>query len=337
MNKRLTPDNLTGPQKVAIFLLAMGEEFTTAFFKTLDEENIKKIGRHMSEINYISSDILNAVLREFITNFGDEANISVSGMAFLEDVVLKTLDEDTARQVFKAIGSERANIPFSDLTSIPPDNLVSLIKGEHPQTIALILSYLTQEKAAEVLRLLPEEIKADVALRVVHIGQVQDDIIRELDNAIKADLSKVEIVTRKFDGVEVLANILNEVDGKTEEAVLSHIEQKNGDLAEMIRQKMFVFEDLLQIDDRSFREILKNIDNQTLMKALKTASEDMKEKIFHNLSERAAEMLREDMEVMGPVRLREVEEAQQMIIKTAKRLEEEGKIVLGKGKEDVFV
>ncbi|GAF75277.1 unnamed protein product, partial [marine sediment metagenome] len=221
---------------------------------------------------------------------------------------------------------------------VPADDLVNMIKGEHPQTIALIMSYIPQEKAAEILNLLPEGMKADIALRILQMGQVPDDLIRELDETLKKDLSSVGLVTRKFDGVETLANILNEVDGKTEEYVISYIEKEYGDLAEKIRQKMFIFEDLLEIEDRGFREILQNVDNELLSKALKTASEDLKEKIFSNLSERAADMLREDMEVMGPIRLKEVEEAQQAIIRIAKRLDAEGKIVLGgKGKEDIFV
>ena len=335
---RTDPQILTGPQKAAIFLLAMGEEFTTSFFKGLDEGSIKKIGKYMSDITYISSNVLDVVLGEFLKNFQGDANLAVSGRDFLEQVVGKTLDEETAREVFKVIGDEKHHVPFSDLVYIPADDLVNVLKGEHPQTIALILSYLPQEKAAEILSVLPEEIKADVGIRILKIGQVQDDIIRELDEALTKDLSKVGVTTRKFDGVDKLADILNEVDGKTEEYVLAHIEKEDGDLAEKIRQKMFVFEDLLQVDDKSFREVLQNIDNEGLVKALKTASEELKEKIFSNLSERAAEMLREDMEVQGPVRLKEVEEAQQNIMRTAKKLEADGRIVLGsKGKEEIFV
>jgi len=335
---RTDPQILTGPQKAAIFLLAMGEEFTTSFFKGLDEGSIKKIGKYMSDITYISSNVLDVVLGEFLKNFQGDANLAVSGRDFLEQVVGKTLDEETAREVFKVIGDEKHHVPFSDLVYIPANDLVNVLKGEHPQTIALILSYLPQEKAAEILSVLPEEIKADVGIRILKIGQVQDDIIRELDEALTKDFSKIGVTTRKFDGVDKLADILNEVDGKTEEYVLAHIEKEDGDLAEKIRQKMFVFEDLLQVDDKSFREVLQNIDNEGLVKALKTASEELKEKIFSNLSERAAEMLREDMEVQGPVRLKEVEEAQQNIMRTAKKLEADGRIVLGsKGKEEIFV
>ncbi len=335
---RLNPENLTGPQKAAIFFLYMGEEFTSSFFKDLDENSIKKLGKYMSKITYIPSNVLNAVLDEFINNFQKEENLLVSGREFLEDIVKKTLDEDLAREVFKVLGNNETDKPFSELAYMPPESLSSMLQGEHPQTVALILSYLPNEKAAEVLGLLPDELRENVAIRILNINNVQDDIIREIDTTIKKNLSKMNISTRRFDGIEKLANILNELDTKTEEAILSFIEKEDENIAERVRQKMFLFEDLLMIDDRGFREILQNVDNQTVAKALKTASEEMKEKVFRNLSERAAEMLRDDMEVMGPVRLKEVEEAQQTIIKTAKKLESEGKIVLaGRGKEDVLV
>jgi len=336
--RQLDPENLSGPQKAAIFLLAMGEEFTKSCFARLDEESIQRIGRCMAEITYISSDVLDAVLREFLTSFGNEASIAVSGRSFLKKVVTKALDDEAARKVFSAIGSEGLDTPFGYLEYVPAENLVNIIKGEHPQAIALMLSYLSHEKAGEILSLLPEETKADIALRIVQIGQVPEDVVMELDEAIRKDLSKVGAGSRKFDGVGTLASILNQADGETEEYVLSTIEKEDAGLADIIRQKMFVFEDLLLVDDRSFREILKNIYNEVLVKALKTASEEMKQKIFNNLSERAALVLKEDMDVMGPVRLKEVEQAQQAIIRVAKTLEGEGKIVLvGKGKEDILV
>ncbi|MBW2054124.1 MAG: flagellar motor switch protein FliG [Deltaproteobacteria bacterium] len=336
-NIKLSTDKLTGPQKAAIFLLTVGEEFTTTFFKNLDEKNIKKIGQHMAEINHIPSDVLNSVMDEFLTNVKGDRDIMISGENFLKQVVNKSLDKTTASEIFKVIGGEGGSVPFSDLAYMPADKLVDIIQGEHPQTIALVLSYLPHEKAAEVLKLISEEVKVDIALRIVKIGQVDIDVVNELDKVLKKEISKIGGSTKKIDGIEILANILNAVDGNTEELVLSHIEEEDDSLAEMVRQKMFVFEDLLQVENRNFRDILQNVDNQVLIKALKTTSEEMKNKIFSNLSERASEMLKEDMEVMGPVKLSEVEEAQQEIIKTAKRLESEGKIVLAKGSDDVFV
>jgi flagellar motor switch protein FliG len=334
---KLSVDKLSGPQKAAILFLTMGEEFSTALFKELDEASIKKIGKYMSEITYIPSDVLSTVMDEFLINFKSDSNMVVSGQDFLKQVVNKSMDKDSAREVFKVIGEKSSGVPFSDLAYIPVENLINIIQGEHPQTIALILSYLPYEKAAEVLKSLPEELKIDVALRIVQIGQVDVEIVKELDKLIKNELSKIGGATRKCDGIETLANILNQVDGITEESVLSHIENEDGDLADKVKQKMFVFEDLLQIENRHFRDILQNVDNQMLIKALKTTSDEMKDKVFSNLSERASEMLKEDMEVMGPVKLSEVEEAQQEIIKIAKRLESEGRIVLAKGGDDVFV
>ena len=334
---KLSADKLSGPQKAAILFLTMGEEYSTALFKELDEASIKKIGRYMSEITYIPSDVLSTVMDEFLINFKSDSDVVISGEDFLKQVVNKSLDKEKAREVFKVIGEKGSSVPFSDLAYIPVENLINIIQGEHPQTIALILSYLPYEKAAEVLKSLPEELKIDIALRIVQIGQVDVEIVNELDKLIKNELSKIGGATRKCDGIETLANILNQVDGVTEEAVLSHIENEDGDLADLVRQKMFVFEDLLQIENRHFRDILQNVDNQLLIKALKTTSDEMKNKVFTNLSERASEMLKEDMEVMGPVKLSEVEEAQQEIIKIAKRLESEGRIVLAKGGDDVFV
>jgi len=334
---KLNADKLSGPQKAAILFLTMGEEYSTALFKQLDEASIKKIGKYMSEITHIPSDVLSSVMDEFLINFKSDSDVVISGEDFLKQIVNKSLDKESAREVFKVIGEKGTSVPFSDLAYIPVENLINIIQGEHPQTVALILSYLPYEKAAEVLKSFPEELKIDVALRIVQIGQVDVEIVNELDKVIKNELSKIGGATRKCDGIETLANILNQVDGITEESVLSHIENEDGDLADMVRQKMFVFEDLLQIENRHFRDILQNVDNQLLIKALKTTSDEMKDKVFSNLSERASEMLREDMEVMGPVKLSEVEEAQQEIIKVAKRLESEGRIVLSKGGDDVFV
>lgn len=329
---------LTGPRKAAIFLLAMGEEFTTSFFQGLDEKSIQKVGRYMSDIDYVSPDIMNQVTNEFLTHVNSNLDLAVSGKDFLHQIVNKTLDKESAKEIFKGMRDETKGTPFRDLVYLPTDKLFNIIKGEHPQTIALILSYLPSEKSAEILNLFPDATKGDIALRIVTIGQVQDEIIRDVDEAMKNDISRIGIATKKFDGLETLANILNEVGGDAEEGIISHIEKQNSDLAESIRRKMFVFEDLLGIDDRNFRVILQNVDNQELSKALKTASEQLKEKIFNNLSERAADMLKEDMDIMGPVRLKEVEEAQQTILRATKKLESEGKIVLvSKGSDDVFV
>lgn len=333
-----THAKLKGPQKAAIFLLAMGEDFASSFFKRLDEPSIKEIGRYMSEINHIPSEVLNGVIEEFLGKFASDLNLHVSGRSFLEQVISKSLDGGRAREIFKSIGQEVKKTPFVDLSVVPGEKLFNILKGEHPQTVALIVSYLPEKKGAEILEQFPEETRSEIALRIARIGPVEDDVVRELDEVIRKDLTTLGGPARKLDGVEKLAAILNELEGKSEEAILATIESEDNSLSEMIRKRMFVFEDLLKVDDKGFREILQNVDKTTLARALKTASEELKAKIFGNLSERASEMLREDLEVLGPVRLREVEESQQNILKEAKKLEAEGRVAFaGKNKEDVFV
>lgn len=336
--KEFTSDKLMGPEKAAIFLMAMGEEYSAELFKTLDNESIKQVGRYMAEISYVPQSVLRTVLNEFITNCETDNDLAVSGRHFVEQIINRTKDDKTAKEVLKLLGDESDHTPFKDLEYIPADKLVHMFKGEHPQSIALVLSHLSDEKAAETLSLLPEEGRSDIAFRIATIGEVQDDVIRELDEVITKDVSGLGRASKKFDGLDTLVSILNAVDKRTEESILGSLEEQDSDFADKVRQKMFVFEDLLEVEDRYFREILQAVSNDVMVKAMKTASEGMKEKIFKNLSERAAEMLRDDLDVLGPVRLSEVEECQQNIIKTAKSLEAEGKMVLSvKDKEDVFV
>ena len=331
-NGELIPGELNGYQKAAIFLLNAGEEFSVYFFQSLDKETIQKIGRYMSEINYIPGNVIQSVMREFLDNYDKNDHLLISGKEFFARSVGDRLGEGD-KEVFK-----EKIVPFETLVDLPPDNLNNAIKGEHPQTIALILSYLPEQTAAEVLKLLPEDVKLEVAYRLTDLGDVTTEFLEELDQSIRNSLSADGTSSREFDGIEALASILNQVDGGTEESIMTFLEKQDADLAQSIKQKMFVFEDLLDFDDKNFREILQNVDSQLLLKGLKAASDDLKDKVFRNLSQRASEMLQEDMEVMGPVRLKEVEEAQLEVLNVAKRLESEGRIVFpGKGKDDVLV
>lgn len=234
---KLSSDKLTGPQKAAILFLTMGEDFSINFFKELDEASIKKIGKYMEEITHIPSDVLNAVIDDYLAYFKNDGDIVVSGKDLLKKIVNKSLDKERANEVFKVIDRKDDGVPFSELTHIPTDHLISIMREEHPQTIALILSYLPCEKAAEVLKVLPEELKNDVALRIVQIGRVDLEVVKELDKVMKSQFSKIGGTTRKCDGIETLANILNRVDGKTKESVLSHIKNENVVLADIISIK----------------------------------------------------------------------------------------------------
>jgi flagellar motor switch protein FliG len=332
-------NNLTGPQKAATFLLIMGQEYTTQVFKNLAEEEIRKLVSHMSEIKYIPPEVTRQVMEEFVRSLESNNPLMVEGSTFLKTIMKGSLAKDKANAISKELEKRKKNVPFGYLEEIDTAALVGLIKDEYPQTIALILAHLRPARAAEVLNGLPKEVQGDVAMRIAEINRVPMEIIDEVDETLQKELAgrADSASTRAIGGVSALADILNEVDRDTEESVLSAIEEQREEMAEEIRQLMFVFEDLIKVDDRGMREILKQVETSQLSLALKTASEEMKEKIFGNLSERAAGMLREDMEVMGPVRLTEVEKAQQMIIRVARDLEGEGKIVLAKGKEDTLV
>jgi flagellar motor switch protein FliG len=329
-SKQLQAGELNGYQKAAIFLMSAGEEFTTYFMKTLDKQTIRKIGQCMPEISNISAEVVNGVMDDFLKTYNQTDTLMISGKEFFASAVRETLGEDDA--------DFDLDEPFENLVHLSPEQLTTAIRAEHPQTIALILSYVSDRKAAEVLHLLPEDIRTEVAYRLTDLGDVPMEFVRELDQTIQKNLIATGTSSREFDGIEALASILNQVDGTTEENIMAYLEKQDADLARSVRQKMFVFEDLIEFDNKNFREILQNVDSQLLIKALKTASEELKEKVFQNLSQRAAEMLREDMEVMGPVRLRDVEQAQLDILSAAKRLEAEGRVIFpGKGKEDVLV
>jgi flagellar motor switch protein FliG len=334
----LDANKLTGPQKAAVFLLLMGENYTAQIFEKLDEDEVSKLASSMSEIQYVGPDVMTRVMKEFIE--GVQTNqVVVKGDSFLKTLMDLGMNEDKAAAVYREIEKGKKDVPFNYLEAMDTKDIIHIIKGEHPQTIALILVHLKPERAAEILGELPKELQTALALRIAEINRVPQEVVKEMDDALRRELTVRgdSRAAKKLGGVGVLADILNEVNRETEENVLSSIEEERSEIADQIRQLMFVYEDLLKVDDRGMREILKQVETSQLAIALKTASEEMREKIFGNLSTRAGEMLREDMEVMGPVKLSEVETAQQNMIRVARELEAEGKIVIAKGKEDVLV
>lgn len=334
----LDPQNLSGPQKAAVFLLMMGEQFTAEMFKKMDEDEVSTLASNMSEIQYVGPDVMKKVMEEFLAGLNNH-QVVVQGDTFLKTLMDLGMDEDKAAAVYREIEKGKKDVPFNYLDGIDTKEIANLIKGEHPQTIALILVHLKPSRAAEILSEMPKEMQSVLALRIAEINRVPHEVVKEVDNALRKELTVrgESRSAKKLGGVGVLADILNEVNKETEENVLTAIEEERAEIAEEIRQLMFIFEDLLKVDDRGMREILKQVETSQLAVALKTASEELREKIFSNLSSRAGEMLREDMEVMGPVKLSEVELAQQNMIRVARELEAEGKIVLAKGKEDVLV
>jgi flagellar motor switch protein FliG len=331
--------DLGGPQKAAILLLSMGEEFTADIFRQLDDNEIKQLGRAMTKISNVTPDTVQAVMREFVDRLGSPGDLRVRGDNFLKNTIAKSIANDRAEGLLEEISSDAGPEPFSSLKSVDAKLLGNFIKNEHPQTIALILAHLDPDRAAEILGDFPDALQMDVVMRVADLDRVPREMIEEIERVLNEEITALgSLGTQKLGGAQTVAEILNQVDQATENTILSKIEEDRMELANDIRKLMFVFEDLINVDDRGIRAILKDVNNEELTVALKTASEDLKEKVFGNISERAADMIKEDLEVMGPVKLADVEKAQQSILRTAKKLESEGKVVIGKGGgEDVFV
>lgn len=333
----LDPNNLTGCQKAAIFLMSMGEDYATAVFAKMTEQEISDIAFEMSKIEHITPEMLRAVSIDFVEKFEGESKMIVEGDSFIKNVVTKTLKEDEAKAILEDLEKKKQDKPFIWSRNVNVNTLAGYVEGEHPQTIAMILAHMPAEISSEILMNLADEQKGDIAMRIARLGQISEDVVRDVDKALKLELSGAVGPGGKAGGLEVLVDIINGVDKSTEDSVMEYVEEDDAEMANEIRNLMFVFEDLTNIDDTAMREILKKVEGQQLTYALKTATEEMKDKIFSNLSQRAGEMLKDDLEAMGPVRLAEVEEAQQAVVRAAKELEADGTITLGKGKDDVLV
>ena len=330
---------LGGPQKAAILLLTMGEDFTADIFRQLDDREIKNLGRAMSKISNVTPNQVQEVLGEFYDEVTAPTELRIKGDSFFKSSISRAITDDRAEGLMEDVNSEVGPIPFESLRDVDAKVLTNFIRNEHPQTIALILAHLDPGKGAEILSDFPEQLQTDVVLRVAELDSVPPQMVEEIEQVLREEITALGSVgSRKLGGAQTVAEILNQVDQATENAILSKIEEDKMDLANDIRKLMFVFDDLENVDDRGIRAILKEVNNEELTLALKTSAEDLKNKILSNLSERAADMIKEDLEVMGPVKLADVEKAQQAILRVAKKLEAEGKIVIGKGGgEDVFV
>jgi flagellar motor switch protein FliG len=333
----LDPENILGGQKAAVFLLAMGEAFTSKAFEKMTDDEISQVVFEMSKIKHISPELLKAVSIDFVERFEGDTKMIVEGDSFIRSVVTKSLKEKQAKAILDDLEKKKQDKPFIWSRNVNVGTLAGYVEGEHPQTVAMILAHMPAEISSEILMSLPDEKKGDIAMRIARLGQISEDVVRDVDRALKTEMSGAVGPGGKAGGIEVLVDIINGVDKSTEDAIMEYVEEDDAEMANEIRNLMFVFEDLAQFDDTAMREVLKKVEGQQLTYALKTASEEMKEKIFSNLSQRAGEMLKDDLEALGPVRLTEVEEAQQAVVRAAKELEADGTITLGKGKDDVLV
>ncbi len=336
------PENaaaLAGPQKVAILLLALGKNLTATIFKHLDRDEITAISKAMVEMDTISKEMAQEVLKEFNETMIIQKDMLIAGPSQVKKMLTENLDAETAKYVLDSLDLDLGRTPFKELQNVSPKILSQILRNEHPQTLALIVGHLPSENAADLMQNMASGVRAEIMMRLAKLESVPEDMLMEVDKVLQSQLIAIGAKEGKHvGGVQAVAEILNAVDHSTEEEILSEIEEDSSTLAEEIRQLMFVFEDATTLDDRAIREVLKEISNDDLGLALKTASEELKTKFFGNMSERAATMIQEDLEIMGPVKLSDVESAQQNIVKTIRRLEAEGKIVVaGKGGGDVLV
>lgn len=323
-----------GYEKAAIFLMAIGEEAASEVMKNLDGKDIHKIVKSMTALENLSSDDINAVVHDF--HQSSKGGAIYGGDDYMKTLLTKSLGNEKAKLMLDKVNAGDDEGFFETLKWLDAKSIAGFIKGEHPQTVAIILAHLEPEQASAVISYLPDKMKMDVIFRIATLESVQPEIMKELDMAIQGAFSTRGGRSSAAGGVTVAAGILNNLDSASEGAIMGEIEGINPDLAAQIQKLMFVFSDIISIDDRGIQMILKEVGNEELVMALKTAEDALKEKILKNMSERAAQMLREDMETMGPAKLSDVEKAQQVILKIARRLEQEGKIVIGgKGGEEL--
>ena len=330
---------MTGPKKAAILLLALGEDAAADVMKNLEEAEIQQVGYYMSRFTDVSPEELDIVLEEFYRNsvMADEGvNIS-SSPDFVKNALTKALGADRAKELSDNLRAGEEEAGLEALRYAEPIMISNYIRTEHPQTIALILSYLKNaEQSSAVLRDLPESLQADILYRMAVIESIPPGVISEMNEVLTEEMKTAGSMATSVGGVEPVAEILNSVDKATETRILSSIEETNPELAEQIRELMFTFEDMALIDAKQMQLVMKDVDQADMVLALKTASDAVKELIFSSMSSRAAEMVREDLENLGPAKLSDVEASQQKIIKVVKKLEEAGTIIIaGAGGGDV--
>jgi flagellar motor switch protein FliG len=329
---------MNGADKAAILLLFLGPDVTSKVFDHLEDDDIKKIGQSMAGLGHVSRPVIDTVVQEFSSMTDPSSGFFSQGEEFVMKVLEKSLGPQKAEILMQEIYSSRGEI-VDILANMDAKTIANFLSQEHPQTIAVILAKLRPKQTGEVIGHLPQELQADVVMRIADVDQVSPEILAEIDDVIKREFTSMGGVQRfKVGGVEKVVEVFSHLDRSREKQILDALDVLNPPLAEIIRKYLFTFEDIFNLDERYIQQIMREVSTETLTLSLKTCTDELKEKIFRNISSRAADMIKEDLEVMGPVRLSDVEKAQTEIVKVASRLEEEGKIVIvGRGGDDVLV
>ena len=337
-SKKKGAKEYTGRQKAAIFLVTIGSELSSEIFKFLREDEIETLTFEIARLETIDSEQKDMILQEFQELMMANQFIITGGIDYARELLEKSLGSQKAIDIINRLTSSLQVRPFDFIRRTDPAHLLNFIQQEHPQTIALILAYLEPNKASIILQNLPHEVQSDVARRIATMDRTSPEVLREVERVLEKKLSTLSSEDyTTAGGVESIVEILNLVDRASEKQIIEALEDEDPELAEEIKKRMFVFEDIVMLDDRSIQKVMREVDSQELAKALKSVDTEVQDKIFKNMSKRAATMLKEDMEYMGPVRLKDVEEAQQKIVSIIRHLEDTGEIVIARAGEDEMV
>jgi flagellar motor switch protein FliG len=330
---------LSGRQKAAILMVSLGAQASSEIMKHLDTELLEELTFEIASLGSIPPELKRQVLEEFHQMAQAKDFISFGGVDYARETLNKAVGVDKAAEILTKLESAIKETPFELVKRADPSQILGFIQDEHPQTIALVLAHLSLSVASMVLAALPEELQTDVIYRISSMEQTSPEIIRDVEVVLERKLASVlRPEMTKVGGVKNVAELLNRVDRTTEKNILRKLAEHDPELASEVRSLMFVFDDIVMVTDAGIQRMLKEIDNKDLSLALKAVTEEVKNKIFSNMSNRAAEMIKEDMDYMGPVRLRDVEASQMRIVETIRRLEDAGEIViLGRGDEDQLV
>jgi len=335
---RVADDRVTGIQKAAILLISLGPEKSATIFKHLKEDEIEELTLEIAKTRSVTPQVKDAIINEFYEVCLAQQYIAEGGINYARELLEKALGPEKAIDVIGRLTASIQVKPFEFMRKTDASQLLSFIQDEHPQTIALILSYLGPSQSSMVLAALSPDRQADVARRIATMDRTSPDVVKEVEKILESKLAN--LVNQDYTiigGVDHVVEILNSVDRGTEKHIMETLEIEDPELAEEIRKKMFVFEDILLLDDRAIQRVLRDVDNNDLAVAMKGSNEEVQNAIFNNMSKRLAVMIKEDMEFMGPVRMKDVEEAQQKIVNIIRKLEDAGEIVISRGGGDEII
>lgn len=338
MSERKKKGGLSGKQKAAILLISLGPDVSASVYKHLSEEEIERLTLEISGVRKVDSHEKESILEEFHTIALAQDYITQGGIGYAKQVLEKALGNEQAAAIINRLTSSLQVRPFDFARKADPAQILNFIQNEHPQTIALVLSYLDPPQAGQILSELPQEVQADIARRIATMDSTSPEIINEVEQILERKLSAT--VTQDYTqtgGIEAVVDVLNGVDRSTERTILDALEIQDPELAEEIKKRMFVFEDIVTLDGRAIQRVIRDSENEDLKLSLKVASDEVKEVVFSNMSKRMVDTFQEEMEYMGPVRLRDVEEAQSRIVAVIRRLEESGEIVVARGGGDDII